>query len=113
MKLWDPVKDAPPERRPSVFAHPGAGRARLQGAEEVKEEPLSKETADYLRKAFDNFDTDKSGYIEPSELRAALTVLGVSAAGFTPEMMGMQQGPRTVPSHTVHLVVFPSTDSAC
>jgi Ca2+-binding EF-hand superfamily protein len=33
---------------------------------------------DYLRKAFDSFDADKSGYIDEVEMRAALTMLGVT-----------------------------------
>jgi len=32
---------------------------------------------DYLRKAFDSFDADKSGFIDEVELRAALCMLGV------------------------------------
>uniref|UniRef100_A0A7S2CKY8 EF-hand domain-containing protein n=1 Tax=Haptolina brevifila TaxID=156173 RepID=A0A7S2CKY8_9EUKA len=32
---------------------------------------------DYLRTAFDSFDVDKSGFIDPQELCAALTMLGI------------------------------------
>lgn len=35
------------------------------------------ESVDYLEKAFNSFDKDKSGYIDPQELVAALTMLGV------------------------------------
>ena len=35
------------------------------------------EGVDFVRKAFDSFDADKSGFIDPQELRAALTMLGV------------------------------------
>jgi len=33
---------------------------------------------DFVRKAFDSFDTDKSGYLDTSELRAAFALLGVN-----------------------------------
>jgi Ca2+-binding EF-hand superfamily protein len=39
------------------------------------------EERDFLRIAFDSFDTDKSGFIDPHELRAALTMLGVRRPG--------------------------------
>ena len=32
---------------------------------------------DFLKVAFDSFDVDKSGYIDPQELCAALTMLGI------------------------------------
>ena len=35
---------------------------------------------DFLRAAFDSFDVDKSGYIDPQELRAGLTMLGVRSS---------------------------------
>ena len=41
-----------------------SGKERLEGV-------------DFLRVAFDSFDVDKSGYLDPQELRAALTMLGV------------------------------------
>ena len=31
---------------------------------------------DFVRKAFESFDADKSGFIDPHELRAALVMLG-------------------------------------
>ena len=30
-----------------------------------------------MQKAFESFDVDKSGFLDPQELRAALTMLGV------------------------------------
>jgi Ca2+-binding EF-hand superfamily protein len=33
---------------------------------------------DYLQKAFNSFDRDKSGFIDPQELVAALTMLGIT-----------------------------------
>ena len=33
---------------------------------------------DFVRKAFESFDADKSGFIDPHELRAALVMLGIS-----------------------------------
>ena len=41
------------------------------------------EGVDWLRTAFDAFDVDKSGYLDPHELRAALTMLGVRSSGKT------------------------------
>lgn len=35
------------------------------------------EEVDFLRTAFDSFDVDKSGFIDPQELCAALTMLGI------------------------------------
>jgi len=35
------------------------------------------EEVDFLRTAFDSFDADKSGFIDPQELCAALTMLGI------------------------------------
>ena len=45
-----------------------SGKERLEGR-------------DFLRIAFDTFDVDKSGYIDPPELRAALTMLGIRQPG--------------------------------
>ena len=39
------------------------------------------EGVDWLRTAFDAFDVDKSGYLDPHELRAALTMLGARKDG--------------------------------
>lgn len=38
------------------------------------------ENVDFLRVAFDSFDVDKSGFLDPQELRAALTMLGVRSS---------------------------------
>ena len=35
------------------------------------------ESIDFVRKAFEAFDTDKSGFLDPQEMRAALVMLGV------------------------------------
>lgn len=40
-------------------------------------ETVEKKQVNYLRKAFDSFDTDRSGYLDRHELIAALTLLGV------------------------------------
>ena len=34
-------------------------------------------SVDFVKKAFESFDVDKSGFIDPQELRAALTMLGI------------------------------------
>ena len=47
------------------------------------------EGRDFLRIAFDSFDVDKSGYIDPQELRAALTMLGVRKPGTGEDTMAL------------------------
>ena len=42
---------------------------------------------DFVRAAFDAFDVDKSGYLEPQEFRAALTMLGVRGNSKVDKMM--------------------------
>jgi len=45
---------------------------------------------DWVRKAFESFDVDKSGYIDPQELRAALTMLGVNPSVDVLKAMGLE-----------------------
>lgn len=45
---------------------------------------------DFVRKAFEAFDVDKSGYIDPPELRAALTMLGVNPTMDALKEMGLE-----------------------
>ena len=45
---------------------------------------------DFVRKAFESFDVDKSGYLDPQELRAALTMLGVKPSLDTLKEMGIE-----------------------
>jgi len=47
----------------------------------IKDGKKRLEDVDFLRLAFDSFDVDKSGYLDPQELRAALTMLGVRRPG--------------------------------
>lgn len=45
---------------------------------------------DFVQKAFESFDVDKSGYLDPQELRAALTMLGVKPSIDALKDMGIQ-----------------------
>jgi len=45
---------------------------------------------DWVRKAFESFDADKSGFIDPQELRAALTMLGVEVDFEKLKQMGVE-----------------------
>ena len=47
------------------------------------------ESVDFVKKAFDAFDVDKSGFIDPVELRAALVMLGVNPSIEALNEMGM------------------------
>lgn len=48
------------------------------------------ENVDFVAKAFESFDKDKSGFIDPLELRAALVMLGVNPTMEALQDMGIQ-----------------------
>ena len=48
------------------------------------------QNVDFVRKAFDSFDVDKSGFLDPQELRAALTMLGVKPSIDALKEMGIE-----------------------
>ena len=48
------------------------------------------ENVDFVRKAFESFDVDKSGFLDPQELRAALTMLGVKPSVDALKEMGIE-----------------------
>ena len=47
-------------------------------------------SVDFVKKAFESFDVDKSGFIDPQELRAALTMLGVNPTMDALKDMGIE-----------------------
>lgn len=47
------------------------------GSTDTAQKHLEELKVDYLAKAFKSFDVDESGFIDPHELRAALTMLGI------------------------------------
>merc|ERR1712151_591145 len=60
------------------------GRRRGRGAAKTYERPgLSKEEIEEIREAFNLFDTDGSGTIDPKELKSAMQSLGFEAKNAT------------------------------
>lgn len=62
------------------FLHPRltrANRTPIRRVGDWNSQAKRLENVDFVQKAFESFDVDKSGFLDPQELRAALTMLGV------------------------------------
>lgn len=58
------------------------------GEMDAAEKAIADAKIDFLDKAFKSFDKDNSGFIDPQELKAALTMLGVKAADGVADLDG-------------------------